>query len=329
MIEYRAMEMHSHTLHSDGQFTVAELCKACKERELDGVALTDHNTLSGCAEATPELQADTLPVVDGIEWTTFYGHMLVLGADAYVDWRSATPDTIDAYTEAIQKVNGAVGVAHPYSLGSPFCTGCHWVFSVRNWETVDYIEVWSGEFPQFEPINEPAYQFWTDLLNQGHKLAATNGRDWHGPDGDKKPHMPVTYLGVEGGTVNNVTAREALHSGRSYVTSGPALAVKLVQRGLSYGLGETVRPGEAAVCWQLDCSVRKAQWEAFGIQPKEVVLIQNGAPVASLPCGGAMVEEGCFTLPLWPGWLRLEVTGEYMGKEAQLLAFTSPIYIGE
>ncbi len=327
MIQYKAFEMHTHTLHSDGSFTVAQLCRACKARELDGVALTDHNTMSGWADILPSLEAETLPVVRGIEWTTFFGHMLVLGADEYVDWRLATPDTIDQYTQAIQRVNGAVGLAHPYALGSPFCTGCNWAFNVRDWRFVDYVEVWSEQFPALNPINELAFQFWTDLLNRGHRLAATNGRDWHGRDA-KRVHMPVTCLGVEHGVVNTVTARDALHAGRTYVTSGPALSLALEQDGASYGLGDCVRPGDAVLRWGLDATVRTAQWEGFGIAAREIALVQNGAPVATIACGGEAVEGGRFDVSLWPGWLRLEVTGDYMGKQDQLLAFTSPVYVG-
>ena len=328
MIIYKAFEMHSHTMHSDGTFTAKELCLACKARELDGVALTDHNTMAAWDDISPQLEAQTLPVIRGIEWTTFFGHMLVLGADEYVDWRFATPDTIDTFTKAIQQVNGAVGIAHPYALGSPFCTGCHWEFNVRDWENIDYIEVWSEQSPQFNPINELALQYWTNLLNHGHNLAATCGRDWHGPDKEERLHMPVTYLGVEGGVVNNQTAREALHTGRVYVTSGPEIDLFITRNAKKYGLGETACPGEAAVHWSLDSTTRVHQWEGFGIIPREVVLVQNGAPMASAPCKENMGKQsGDFTLSLWPGWLRLEILGDYMGKENQLLAFTSPIYI--
>ena len=42
-----AGELHTHTVHSDGEFTVEQLCRAAKERELSLIALTDHNTASG------------------------------------------------------------------------------------------------------------------------------------------------------------------------------------------------------------------------------------------------------------------------------------------
>lgn len=329
MIAYRALEMHSHTLHSDGVFTVEGLCRACKARELDGVALTDHNTTSGWQDLNPALEAQTLPVVRGIEWTTFFGHLLVLGPDKYVDWRSAAPDTIDACTSAIQQVNGAVGIAHPFALGSPFCTGCHWEFNVRAWQHINYVEVWSEEFPQLNPINDLALQYWTDLLNRGHRLAATCGRDWHGPDNGKRLHMPVTYLGVEEGVVNTRTVRDALHRGRSYVTSGPAIDLTVVTRdGRACGIGDTVRAEEVRVHWRVDHTARRAQWEGFDIRPEAVALVQNGVPIEQIKCReGAGTDESQTGMTLWPGWLRLELLGSYMGRKDQLLAFTSPVYV--
>lgn len=328
MIHYKALEMHAHTLHSDGTFTVEGLCRAGKARELDGVALTDHNTLSGHGEATPQLERETLPLIQGIEWTTFYGHMLVIGAERFVDWRNATPSTIDTFTRAIREAQGAVGIAHPFALGSPFCTGCYWEYNVQDWSQVDYVEVWSGPHPQHNPINDLALQYWTDLLNRGHRLAASCGRDWHGPDKGPAPHMPVTYVGVEEGGVNTRTVREALRAGRTCVTSGPSVSLSVAQNSRVYGIGDEVKPGKATLRLEVDLRTRASQWAGFGIGPRKVHIVQNGAPVRSFDCTEDLTQHGEAELDLWPGWLRLEVEGEYMQKSSQLLAFTSPVYVG-
>ena len=90
-MSYLPCELHCHTLHSDGDFSVKELQEAARENHLSLIALTDHNTMSGW----DELDASILPVIRGIEWTTYFGHMLVLGAGEFVDWRDAVPDNID------------------------------------------------------------------------------------------------------------------------------------------------------------------------------------------------------------------------------------------
>ena len=47
-------ELHTHTIHSDGIFTVPRLCACAKLHGYEMIALTDHNTLSGLEELSKE-----------------------------------------------------------------------------------------------------------------------------------------------------------------------------------------------------------------------------------------------------------------------------------
>ncbi|MDR0731630.1 MAG: CehA/McbA family metallohydrolase, partial [Treponema sp.] len=207
MIRYKCFELHTHTLQSDGEFTLAELRERAGEFLYDAIAVTDHNTQSALEELSP---GPGIPVIPGIEWTTYYGHMVVLGADEYIDWRFARPETIDEYTQAIKNVRGVVGIAHPFEFGSPLCTGCYWDFKVQNWETIDYIEVWSNPFPHSALKNHLAFEWWTSLLNQGHHLAAAAGWDWHRLEKGKPPLPPATWLGLRDGRIDTAGVRDAL-----------------------------------------------------------------------------------------------------------------------
>ncbi len=64
-------DLHTHTVHSDGSYTTAELAAAANEKNLI-IALTDHNTVSGLPEFTAE--ADRLGVtgVGGVELSCVY-----------------------------------------------------------------------------------------------------------------------------------------------------------------------------------------------------------------------------------------------------------------
>ena len=103
MLKWFPCEMHCHTLHSDGKFTVESLMQTAKEYGLSGIALTDHNTVSGWDEITEEREKKYVPVLKGIEWTTFFGHMLVTDCKEFVDWRDAVPDNIDEKIRRGQK----------------------------------------------------------------------------------------------------------------------------------------------------------------------------------------------------------------------------------
>ena len=84
MIRYRPFELHTHTVHSDGDFTPAALVQAAHDFGCAGIALTDHNTDAGMQEIYEAARDSLLPVIPGIEWTTYYGHMLVIGCQGFV-----------------------------------------------------------------------------------------------------------------------------------------------------------------------------------------------------------------------------------------------------
>lgn len=69
-------DLHSHSTHSDGLLTPTELVLRAAERGVDVLALTDHDELSGLAEAFIPAAAA------GIE--------LVAGAELSVSWREVT-----------------------------------------------------------------------------------------------------------------------------------------------------------------------------------------------------------------------------------------------
>src|ERR1035437_2930191 len=51
MAEWITGELHAHTLHSDVQLTVPQLCDLALEHGLEFLALTDHNTVSQLLDA--------------------------------------------------------------------------------------------------------------------------------------------------------------------------------------------------------------------------------------------------------------------------------------
>ena len=321
MIVWKCLELHSHTFHSDGNFSLGELCSAAKKFLYDGIALTDHNTMSGLEELNGE--GICVPVIPGIEWTTFYGHMLVIGADRYIDWRFVRPETMDEYTSEIKKAGAVIGIAHPFQMGSPMCTGCYWDFKIHDWKKIDYIEVWSEPFPLRHYKNILAFSWWTELLNEGHHLAASSGWDWHRLD-PSKPLLPAaTWLGLEDGIVNTSSVKSALAGGRTIVSVGPLPEFSLHCRGNSFYPGDTLGKGELEFSIAVNESLRKDIWGNFGIHTDRLSLVHNGVQVSTVS-GSLTWEE---SISLSPGWYRLEGYGELEGKKDVPLFFTSPWYV--
>ena len=56
-MSYLPVELHCHTIHSDGDFTPESLQRAAVENGLSLIALTDHNTFSGTKELNAPPQA--------------------------------------------------------------------------------------------------------------------------------------------------------------------------------------------------------------------------------------------------------------------------------
>lgn len=308
-MRYFPCELHCHTLHSDGSFTVYELQSEAKKEGLSLIALTDHNTLSG----QKELNDDIIPAVRGIEWTTYFGHMLVLGAKRFVDWRDAVPDNIDEKIKEVKNNGGLVGIAHPFQLGSPMCTGGRWEFNVKDFDNIDYVEIWHQSFSDDNYENDRATLFWTKLLDEGHKIAATYGRDWHRKE--KSGHYGCTYLGIDGESITEEKALEAINKGRTVVSTGTEFSFFVRQVDKEYNIGDTLSEGEAEFIFNIE--------DGCNSEHKEIRIISNGGKCIE----SADAYAGKISLCLEKGkWYRAELWGVLHGK-TQALAITSPIYV--
>jgi predicted metal-dependent phosphoesterase TrpH len=65
----RRIDLHSHSNRSDGTFEPAEVVRLAAERALDVVALTDHDTTDGLAEALATGSVVGVEVVPGVEFS--------------------------------------------------------------------------------------------------------------------------------------------------------------------------------------------------------------------------------------------------------------------
>lgn len=69
------IDLHTHSNRSDGTFEPAEVVRLAAERALDVVALTDHDTTDGLAEALATGSVVGVEVVPGVEFSAeFDGH---------------------------------------------------------------------------------------------------------------------------------------------------------------------------------------------------------------------------------------------------------------
>ena len=101
------IDMHVHTDYSDSSGSVEQVIEAAKNRGLDGIAITDHDTLEGAEVAMSE--QNDLIIIPGEEVKTDRCEILAIGI-----WEPV-PEELPL-EEAIRRVhlqNGLVFVPHP------------------------------------------------------------------------------------------------------------------------------------------------------------------------------------------------------------------------
>lgn len=66
------IDLHAHTIYSDGTFTPAESVNLALERELTTLAITDHDSTEGLPEAFRAADGTALEIVPGTEFSTVW-----------------------------------------------------------------------------------------------------------------------------------------------------------------------------------------------------------------------------------------------------------------
>ncbi len=238
----KRFELHNHSTHSDAVITCLELAKHMEKDQVDVLALTDHNTISGHFEMKEILRKHDFHVqaVYGMEITTYYGHILCLNLPCYISWESIDICNPEKIFKACKKAGAISGIAHPFSYGSPFARGCRFEMKVHDFSDIDFIEIFNNPEP-LQEVNAPGLKWWEDLCLKGEKLAATAGMDMH--DLQDMSMMFSTYLEGEKNGNPEEELDKAIHSLQTWVSKGIILRYKRKQGQWCFWLEETDKPG--------------------------------------------------------------------------------------
>jgi PHP domain len=203
-----AGDLHTHTVHSDGGLTVAELARLAAGRGLDYLAITDHNTTSHQAELPAAAAAHGIVLLHGQEVTAEAGHAGALGDVGWIDFR----DPPDQWLESCERAGGLLSVNHPYGGDLSWCAPMkrrppllevwHWSWLDTRWTTP--FSWWQAWDPAATPVG---------------------GSDWHKPGSDAPPGSPTTWIEAEAADPAAVLA--ALAEGRTAISADRDGAVLL------------------------------------------------------------------------------------------------------
>lgn len=199
-----AGDFHSHTVHSDGVSTVAELAALAAGRGLDFLAVTDHNTISHHAELAAEGEHYGITLIPGQEVTTDRGHANAFGRIGWVDFRRPAAD----WVAAVERDGGLLSINHP--LGGD----CAWRQPLPRDQRPRLAEVWhSGWFDR----TWGAPLAWADAWRPD--VIPIGGSDYHRPGNDGLPGQPTTWVLADAPREGAILA--ALQAGRVAVSAGP------------------------------------------------------------------------------------------------------------
>lgn len=219
---FKRYELHNHTLESDASQSCEELIEAMERDRADVFAITDHNTVSG-HRIIRRLLEETLrrvKAIYGMEYTTYYGHIICPILNTYVPWDSINRNEPELLFKACKDAGAIVGIAHPFALGDPFARGCRFEMDITDFSCVDYIEIINNQESMSE-VNSHGIEWWEKLALKGERISACAGMDMHRDSGFEMKF--ATYIdGTDDGAPAD-ELKKAVESGRTWVSKGMAL----------------------------------------------------------------------------------------------------------
>ena len=202
-----AGDLHTHTVHSDGELTVAELARFAAAQGLDYLAVTDHNTTSHHAELKDAAARYGIILIPGQEVTTEDGHANALGDVGWIDFREPP----DQWLETTEQQGGLLSVNHPI--------GGHvsWIWPMQRRPPLAEVWHWSWMDPRWTtPL-----AWW---LAWDPAAVPVGGSDWHRPGSDAVARDPhdlggMRWRGTRRGARRLAAGRAAISARRD----GPVL----------------------------------------------------------------------------------------------------------
>ncbi|HJQ35418.1 MAG TPA: CehA/McbA family metallohydrolase [Pyrinomonadaceae bacterium] len=311
-----AGDLHTHTVHSDGDWTVSQLAEAAYYSYLDFVFVTDHNTSSHHADvARVGVRPRKLLVLRGEEITTYGGHANAWGlpTGAWVDFRVRPGDNaaMSRVAARAHELGALVSANHPAAS----CGGCDWSY----WEALkdfDAVEVWNGEW---DATDEAALKLWDGRLRRGLRTTAVASSDTHRPQ--NPVGRPTTHVAAR--ALTEAALLDGIRRGRVYLTAEaarPSVSFEAERRDgartpRALPGDEISFSGQGMVGFYV--TVRDAPADAT------VSFIEDGRALRTFPVGpdgGPLVVE---MLCDGDAYYRVEVR-DAAGK---MLALTNPIYV--
>ena len=293
-----SVDLHMHTLNSDGSMTIAERIKSVVAEGVDVAVSTDHNYISDYPSVLKKLGlSEYISVLIGQEVTPLDVNQVDMpefirfplrirdnepgnGAINLRFYENNTP----IIGESRRRDPGALIQAnHPrrrgYGYFSYYQLDPETAATAREGfdTSFDLLEVMNGPFfSRDKSRNSQVIADWLHLLNRGYYFPITGSSDSHGLD-RAEPGYARTYVYYKGEKGNKLDTRaliQAMKKGHSFVSTGPI--IEFTVNNTSFP-GDTITVEEGKL--DVGIKIQSAPWVAVD----EVRVIINGERKFVLP----------------------------------------------
>ena len=307
-------DLHMHTVHSDGDWTIPDLISSARSLGLDFICITDHNTSSHHAEIDQLNKSLRQPLLlRGEEITTYGGHTNAWGlpSGAWIDFRvrPGDNDRISRLAAQVHRTGALISINHPFAL----CGGCAWSYDSAA-RDFDAIEVWNGSWDQTDDL---ALAMWDKVLRSGRHITAVGSSDSHraaNPIGQPTTHVAANVRSQR-------ALLDAIRQGRVYLTSEVARPVlgfeaeTMAKRSKRWMIGDEIRLSGPA-------KIRFLVTAQTALPGATISLVSNGQVLRSISTTNGKpqtIDVECRS----NSYYRLEIRD----SAKAMLALTNPIYV--
>ena len=346
------INLHMHTIYSDGSGTHADLGQAALNTGVDVLLVTDHNVWVQGVDAYYREGKKRVLLLAGEEIhdqgrDPQKNHLLVFGANQELATLADNPQTL---VSAVTRLGGICFVAHPVDPAMPAFgeTDISW----EDWNVTGFtgIELWNGFselksvakgkleailyafFPETIPHGPlpEVIRIWDDLLTKGQRIVAVGGSDAHARHMSLGPlHKTIFTYVYHFSTINTHT-----------LTPTPLTGDLSNDRKMVF---DALAAGHCFIGYDLPAPTRgfrfSAQGKATTVIMGDEIPIDNAVTIqAKFPskaeirlikdgrCVKTSNGEALVHITNQPGVYRIEAYKHYLGKRRGWI-FSNPIYV--
>lgn len=321
-------DFHAHTnLSPDGYHSPDELVAVAETAGMDFVSFTDHNNIDAITRLEKQ---PSLLIIPGCEITLDEGHYNIFGVRGWEAWMDGICDMKDDW---VVETNGRsltdlvqITAEHGYlnAINHPLLVPWAWQPDDTPLGLLTAVEIINDPtWPDNAQENPNAIAMWTRWLNDGHRITAIGGTDYHGTDRDNpakgyypRLNKPLTYVYAKELSINAIF--HGVRKGWVYVSMGPKVSFTAMNEGQTRSIGDDL--------WIVNderiCFTAQVDHAAPGQTGR---IVHNGDIVAAWPITSSsdlFSYEGRGQAGE-PAWFRLEVVDE----KGAYQVVTNPIFV--